>query len=510
MASPVFFVKKKDGNLRFVQDYHKLNDITVKNSSPLPLVPDIMNKIASGKAKYFSKLDVRWGYNNVRIKEGDEWKAAFRTNRGLYEPLVMFFGLTNSPATFQTMMNDIFKELIDEGVVVVFMDDILIFTESLEEHRKIVLRVLEILRTNNLYLKPEKCLFEQLKVEYLGLILSQGQVAMDPVKVAGVRDWPVPRNVTEVRSFLGFINFYHRFVENFSHIAKPLNQLTKQDTQWSWKPDGPEQAAFDKLKHLITSTPILVLPDQTKRFRLETDASAYATGAVLSQLCDDGKWRPVGFVSKSLSDAERNYAIYDKELLSAICSLEEWHHILEGTKHKIEILNDHQNLTYFRTAQNLNRRQARWSLYLSRFDFALIHRPGRNSAKPDALSRRVDHKQGEEDNQNQVLLSPDLFHVNANTTATGAQLVPGEGDVFLDRVRNCADQDEKVMKALKELGISGNLRGEEWSEESGLVLYRDKVYVPLDPKLRHDIVKAHHDTPLAGHPGRWRTTELVS
>ena len=146
------------------------------------------------------------------------------------------------------------------------MDNILIFTESLEEHRKIVQCVLETLHTNNLYLKPEKCLFEQLKVEYLGLILSQGQVAMDPVKVARVRDWPVLHNVTEVRSFLGFINFYHCFVENFSHIAKPLNQLMKQDTQWSWNSDGPEQAAFDKLKYLFTSTPILVLPDQTKCF----------------------------------------------------------------------------------------------------------------------------------------------------------------------------------------------------------------------------------------------------
>ena len=188
-------------------------------------------------------------------------------------------------------------------------------------------------------------------MEYLGLILSQGQVAMDPVKVAGVRDWPVPQNITEVKSFLGFINFYRRFIADFSHVAKPLNHLTKQDTEWSWKPDGPEQAAFDQLKHLITSTPILVLPDQGKRFRLETDASAYATGAVLSQLCDDGKWRPVGFVSKSLNETERNYAIHDKELLSVIRGLEEWRHILEGTTFKIEILNDHRNLTYFHSAQ---------------------------------------------------------------------------------------------------------------------------------------------------------------
>src|SRR3979490_2104619 len=190
-------------------------------------------------------------------------------------------------------------------------------------------------------------------------------------------------------------------------------------------------------------------PDQA----LSPDASAYATGAVLSQLCDDGKWRPIGFVSKSLSDTEHNYAIHDKELLSVIRGLEEWRHILEGTKYKIEILNDHQNLTHFCSAQNLNRRQAHWSLYLSRFDFELIHHPGRHSAKPDALSRWVDYKWGEEDNQNQMLLQPDMFHVDA----TGAQLINGEADKFIKRVRDCTDRDGKVVKALKELGTSGIL-----------------------------------------------------
>ena len=182
--------------------------VTIKNAYPLPLVPNIMNKITSTKAKYFTKLDIHWGYNNMYIREGDKWKSAFWTNCGLHEPLVMLFGLTNSPATFQTMMNEIFKELIDEGVVVVFIDDILIFTESLKDYQKIVQQILEILHSNNLYLKPEKCLFEQLEVEYLELILSAGQVAMDPVKVAGVHDGPTPHNVTEVKSFFGFINFY--------------------------------------------------------------------------------------------------------------------------------------------------------------------------------------------------------------------------------------------------------------------------------------------------------------
>ena len=507
MASPVFFVKKKDGALRFVQDYRKLNAITVKNAYPLPLVPDIMNRISAARAKYFTKLDVRWGYNNVRIKEGDEWKAAFRTNRGLYEPLVMFFGLTNSPATFQTMMNDIFKELIDEGFVCVYMDDILIFTEDLEQHRRIVRRVLQILRKNVLFLKYEKCEFEQKQVEYLGLILSEGRVEMDPIKVAGVKDWPTPHSVTEVRSFLGFCNFYRRFMEDFSHIARPLNDLTTKDKKWIW--GETERSAFEELKRLITSTPILVQPNQETHFRLETDASGFATGGVLSQLCDDEKWRPVGFISKSLDKAERNYEIHDKELLSVIRALEEFRHILEGAKHPIEVLNDHRNLTYFQTAQNLNRRQARWALFLSRFDISLVHRAGKHSAKPDALSRRADHNTGEDDNKDEVLLKPELFIQKIGALTTQVPFV-GPEQMIIDRIRSCEDRDEAVVKALKELGISRNIRGEEWSDEDGLILYRGKVYVPLDSRLRHDIVKAHHDSPVTGHPGRWKTHELVA
>lgn len=179
--------------------------MTIKNRYPLPLISELIGKLKG--AKYFTKLDVRWGYNNVRIKDGDEWKAAFRTNRGLFEPLVMFFGLTNSPATFQTMMNDIFRDLINRGVVVVYLDDIMIFTRTLEEHRKIVREVLEILRTNKLYLKDEKCEFERTKTEYLGMIISEGSVEMDPAKVAGIMEWPIPKCKRDVQAFLGFTNF---------------------------------------------------------------------------------------------------------------------------------------------------------------------------------------------------------------------------------------------------------------------------------------------------------------
>jgi len=206
MAAPVFFVKKKDGGLHLVQDYRALNTMTVKNKYPLLLIPELITKLRG--AKYFTKLDVRWGFNNVWIKEGDEWKAAFRTNHGLFEPLVMFFGLTNSPATFQTMMDDIFEDLISEGVVVVYLDDILIFMETLEEHQKVTRRVLELLEKHKLYLRPDKCEFEKTTVEYLGVIISQNSVSMDPVKIAGVTEWPPLTNKKEVQSFLGFTNFY--------------------------------------------------------------------------------------------------------------------------------------------------------------------------------------------------------------------------------------------------------------------------------------------------------------
>jgi RNase H-like domain found in reverse transcriptase/Reverse transcriptase (RNA-dependent DNA polymerase) len=242
------------------------------------------------------------------------------------------------------------------------MDDILIFTETLVEHHRIVKRVLEILAKNKLYLKAEKCNFEQTQVEYLGLIISAGKMEMDPVKIEGVSHWPIPNNVKQVQSFLGFVNFYRRFIQDFSDIAKPLHDLTRKDFTWNWS--DACQEAFDTLKKAITSAPVLIFPDESKPYKFEADSSNYATGAVLSQEGEDQKWHPVAFLSKSLSSVERNYDIHDKELLAIIRALEEWRHYLEGAQHKITIWTDHKNLEYFKTAKKLNRRQARWSLYI--------------------------------------------------------------------------------------------------------------------------------------------------
>jgi len=330
----VFFIKKKDGSLRLVQDYRVLNAMTIKNRYPLPLISELVSQLRG--AKYFTKLDVWWGFNNVRIKPGDEWKAAFRTNRGLFEPLVMFFGITNSPATFQTMMNDIFRTLIAEGIIVVYLDDILIFTRMEKEHERAVWRVLEVLVEHKLFLRLEKCEFHRKEIEYLGLVILENKVAMDPVKVAGVRDWSTPENRTDVQAFIGFVNFYCCFIRDFSTIARPLFDLTHSDQAWNW--DAKEQEAFEGLKMAVTTAPVLVSPQDSEPFRIEADSSDFASGAVLSQrLPEEEKWHPVAFYSKSLSLVERNYEIHDKEMLAIIRALEEWRHFLEGARHPVEI-----------------------------------------------------------------------------------------------------------------------------------------------------------------------------
>jgi len=469
MAAPVFFIKKKNGSLRLVQDYRALNSMTVKNKYPLPLISELMSQLHG--ARYFTKLDVHWGFNNVRIKPGDEWKAAFQTNRGLFEPLVMFFGMTNSLATFQTMMNDIFRNLIAEGIVVVYLDDILIFTKTEEEHTQALRRMLQVLKENKLFLRLEKCEFYKQRIEYLGLVILENEVSIDPVKVAGVREWPTPENKMDVQTFLGFMNFYRRFIWDFSTKAQPLFDLTRSEQVWTWS--GRKQAAFEDLKTAVTTAPVLVSPQESDLFRIEADSSDFATEAVLSQQSMmDGKWHPIAFYSKSLSSMERNYEIHDKEMLAIICALEEWKHFLEGVTHPVEIWTDHKNLEYFMTAKKLNCRQARWFLHLARFDFSLHHRPGRTMGKPDALSRRADHGNGASDNENIVLLRPEFLAVRA---LKGVELTGMEQKILSDIHRGNwnRDQEEPIAKAARELRRSANrtVHFSEWSNIDGLLRF---------------------------------------
>ena len=314
MASPFFFIDKKDGKLRPVQDYCKLNDITVKNVAPLPLIPDLVDKLQG--ARIFTKLDVHWGYNNIRIREGDEYKAAFKTTLGLFEPLVMTFGLCNVPTTFRTFMNQIFEDLLNNGQVVIYLDDILIFMHTSDHMERLTRKVLERLQHHDLFLKPEKCFFDQRSIEYLGVIISEGQVKMDQAKVHGILNWPTPKTLKNVQAFLGFCNFYRHFVQDFSAIAHPLSQLTKKDTPFTW--GDAQEKAFRALITAFTTAPVLALPDHTKPFWLIMDTSAFATGAILEQPDVFNQWHPIAYYFKSLQPAERNYKIHDLELLAII------------------------------------------------------------------------------------------------------------------------------------------------------------------------------------------------
>jgi hypothetical protein len=302
----------------------------------------------------------------------------------------------------------------------VYLDDILIFTNSLEEHWRITCLVLDRMREHKLYLWPEKCEFEKVRIEYLGVIISHNKVEMDPVKIAGVADWLTPSNKKEVQSFIGFINFYQCFIPGFSHHVHALFDLTMKDVRFIW--GLPQEDSFMKLKELVTLAPVLVLPNDNLPFRLEANSSGIATGAVLSQRqVDDNVWHPIAFLSKVLNPMEQNYEIHDTEMLAIIRGLEEWRHYLEGARHPVEIWTDHKNLEYFRVAQKLNRRQARWSLYLSHFDFTLHHKPGQSMGKPDTLSRQADHGSRQGDNDNLMLLAPELFwiHVLAGVRLEG-------------------------------------------------------------------------------------------
>ncbi|KAF8694327.1 hypothetical protein RHS03_08208, partial [Rhizoctonia solani] len=500
ISSPVMFVPKKDGSRRLVVDYRRLNNRTKKNVYPLPRPDDLMAQLRG--AKVFTKLDLRWGYNNVRVKEGDEWKTAFRTKYGLYESLVMTFGLTNAPAAFQHFMNDLFKDLLDECVII-YLDDILIYSKDDASHTQHVHEVLKRLMENQLFCKASKCTFHVTSVEYLGIIVLDRGFSLDKLKIQAVQEWPAPTKVKEVQSFLGFANFLRWFVANFSHIARPLHNLVKKDTPWRW--DTKEQEAFQALKDAITNAPVLCHADPTKPYFLETNASGAALGSILSQRQDNGRLHPLGFLSELFKGAKQNYDTHDKELLAIIRSFEYWRIFLEGTLHPITVFTDHQNLEYWKESRTFNCRHARWHLLLAGYNFQIVYRPGKQSGKPDALSRRSDH--ADISPADQTMLPEPVF---ANVA-----LVTPEKELQ-HQIENSLDQDESLEEILQFLQNESKAPPsikrafKDYEMEAGLLFYQGRIVVPDVGTLRTDLLRIFHDSPLAGHPGRQRTLELVS
>jgi transposase InsO family protein len=536
-GAPVLFVKKGDGSLRLVVDYRGLNEGTIKNRYPLPLIRETLMRLS--KAQWFTKLDVRGAYNLIRMGEGEEWKTAFRTRYGLFESLVMPFGLTNAPADFQRFINDVLAPFLDRFTTA-YLDDILIYSNSLEEHREHVRQVLEKLSAAGLHLKPEKCEFYRREVKYLGLIVGIDGIKMDPDKVAAVSEWAVPRKVKDVRSFLGFANFYRRFVRGYSELVRPLTRLTRKEIKFRWGPE--EQAAFTALKIAFTTAPVLRRFDHDRDVIVETDASDYVSAGVLSQYDNDGILHPVAFFSKKHSPAECNYEIYDKELMAIVRAFEEWRPELQSVENPIQVLSDHKNLEYFTTTKLLNRRQARWSQFLSQFDFRIVYRPGKSGGKPDALTRRSGDLPKEGDNDDarttenlsivikphQLVSTLNAMHLLANDNASPPPDQPidtaspppdppidnGLLAAELDRLFNEAYEADPlpndVLRMLRD-GVrqSRRITLAECREQAERLWYRDRLYVPDHEPLRLHLLQNHHEVPVAGHPGRSKTLELL-
>jgi hypothetical protein len=491
-ASSFFFIKKKDGKLRPVQDYRKVNAWTVRNQYPLPLIRDLIRDL--GGAVIFTKFDIRQGYNNIRIKEGDEHKAAFKTRRGLFEPTVMYFGLCNSPATFQAFMNDIFRPAIAKhdtlGMAIhVYMDDIAVATkvslspaQSHAAHVAAVTDVLQVALDNDLYFKPKKCVFHATSIDYLGVILEKGVTRMDPVKISGINDWPTPKTVKDVRSFLGFCNFYRPFIRGFATVAHPLNELTRKDAPWTW--ETRQQQVFATLKHQVTSEPILAQPVLSDQFDLEVDASGFAVGAVLLQKKEDGKRHPVGYYSATLNEAERNYDIYNLELLAIVKALRNWRPLLAGSPHDIRIFSDHMNLQYWCDPQKISRRVARKFLKLQEFPIKIHQIKGKTNGRANALSRRPDYNQGEHDNADVTVLPDKLF--------------------IRSLIEIGAEHDEQDESTLTKWVDAHKLKkiGEIWYKNGR------RVVTNVGSGTRA-VIAAHHDAPVHGHPGIARTIQLV-
>lgn len=355
----------------------------------MPLIPELTDRLTG--AKIFTKLDVRQAYHRIRMAPGHEFKTAFKTRYGLYEYLVMPFGLTNAPAQFQAHMQNIFSDLLDISVVV-YLDDILIFSTNLEDHQAVVREVLKRLHKHGLYAKAGKCEFHKYLVEFLGMTVSASGLKMCQDKVQVIKDWPTPTTIKELQTFLGFTNFYRRFIVDYSHVAVPLTNLTQKGQRFQWTPAA--DAAFTDLRSQFLKAPVLIHPNFEKPFVVETDASDKATGGILSQRGDDGHLHPCAYRSSKMNPAEKNYDIYDKELLSIVLAFQDWRVYLEGSPHQVRVISDHKNLEQFLSTKHLNRRQARWFEMISAFDLVIHHRPGSLNGRADVLSRRVDVTDG--------------------------------------------------------------------------------------------------------------------
>jgi RNase H-like domain found in reverse transcriptase/Reverse transcriptase (RNA-dependent DNA polymerase)/Integrase zinc binding domain len=497
-ATPFFFVKKSDGKLQPVQDYRKVNEWTIPDTYPLPRIETILEQL-SGK-QLFTTLDIRWGYNNIRIRPEDRWKAAFITPFGLYLPNVMPFGLRNAPGTFQRCMHTTFRDLLNQypDNIHIYMDDFLIATPNrtpadLALHRMIVHKVLQRFEDESFFLKAAKCHFEKPRVNYLGIVVENGKIHLDPTKQRGLLEWPTEQSsVSGVRSTLGVFGYHRPFIPGFAEVARPLTDLLKKNTPFKWGDE--ERNAVKRLIALVEKDMALNRPDHDRPFELEVDASQFATGAILFQRTPDGLPHPISYYSHALTPAERGYDVHDRELLAVMLGLRRWHHILLGARYPVKVYTDHKNLQYYRHPRDINRRVARYLPELAEYNLVLIHKPG-VTMKADHLSRRPDLDQGQGDNKQQIVLPSQLF-------ANVAALSLSPPSVWEERL--LASQRARPMDIATWTAPYGLSRA-----ASGLWTRQGKIVVVANNTLRREVVAENHDHITAGHPGISKTLYAV-
>jgi len=485
----VLFVKKKDGTFRLCINYRQLNKVTVKNKYLLPRIDDLFDQLKG--ARVFSKIDLRSGYHQLRIREHDIQKTAFRTRYGHYEFLVMPFGLTNAPAVFMDLMNRVFWFYLDKCVVV-FIDDILVYSSSYLEHEKHLRKVLEILRENKLYAKLDKCEFWLKEVIFLGHVISAGGICVDPGKVEAVLKWKKPTNVTEIRSFLGLARYYRRFIEGFSTIASPLTKLTRKEVRFNWSKECEE--SFQEMKRRLTSAPVLALPSGTEGFIVYSDASSRGLGCVLMQY---GK--VIAYTSKQLKPHEVNYPVHDLELVAVVFALRVWRHYLYGTQ--VQIFTDHKSLKYLMSQNELNMRQRRWVELIKDYDCIIDYHPGKANVVADALSRKGKAVMGDTETSEQGNVR--------ELKRMGIQLSVGPEGSLLAHMKITSVLQDKVLEVqLADEGvrkIKENIKqGKELFLQvlpGGLVAMGKRVYVPENKTLKGEILKEAHESRFATHPG---------
>jgi hypothetical protein len=460
-SSPVPLVKKKDGSYKFCVDFRHLNALIAKSKFLVPVFDQLMDEL--GKAAWFSKLDLRSGFYQILLMPGEEFKTAFQTHFGQFEFLVLAFGLTGDPGTFQGAMNDTLAPGLLKFVII-FFDDILVYSTTYEEHIEHLRQVFEWLMKDQWKLKLSKCTFAQRSVSYLGHILCGEGVSTDPEKVKVIVDWPVPKSVNELHSFLGLADYYRKFVKHFGILARPLIDLLKKNTVYLWTRDHED--SFAALKLALSSAPVLALPDFSLPFAIETDACATGIGAVLIQ-----QGHPLAFISKALGPRNRGLSTYEKEYMAILVAVDQWRHYLQSAE--FIIFTNQKSLIHLNEQRLHTPWQQKVFTKLLGLQYRVVYKQGVDNRVADALSRRTQTDQ-----------------VLAVSCATPQ---------WLEEVIHSYAADSNALDLITKLSLHADVVP-NYSLSNGVLRFKNRIWIGHSPELHHKLITAMHSTALGGTP----------